>query len=108
MGATSVTGVSGAGSVDGLQRGSEHMSLGVEKLIGPRVVAAGTATLDSSGDVTVDFPVLSGIAADYIAIANDTNSTVAAVNVTALTSSSIVLKGTLGHVVNWMIIKAGH
>lgn len=108
MGATSVTGVSGAGSVEGIQRGSEHMSLGVEKLIGPRVVAGGSATLSGGGTVTVVFPVLSGVAADYIGIANDTNATVGAVNITALTTSSIALKGTATHVVNWMIIKAGH
>jgi len=107
MGATSVTGVSGHGSVDGIQKGSEHMSLGVEKLIGPRVVAAGSATIGGGGTVTVNFPTLGGVASDYIAIANDTNSTVAAVNVTALTTSSLALKGTAAHVVNWMIIKAG-
>lgn len=108
MGATSVTGVSGFGSVDGIQKGSEHMSLGVEKLIGPRVVSAGSATIGGGGTVTVDFPVLAGVASDYVAIANDTHSTVAAVNVTSLTTSAIALKGTATHVVNWMIIKAGH
>ena len=107
MGATSVTGVSGPGAVDGIQKGSEHMSLGVNKLIGPRVVAAGTATIGGGGTVTVNIPVLAGSASDYVGIAVDTNGTVAAVNVTALTTSSIALKGTATHVVNWMIVKAG-
>ena len=40
MGATSVTGVSGVGTVAGSQKGSEHMSLSVKKLIGPIAVAA--------------------------------------------------------------------
>jgi hypothetical protein len=52
MGATSVTGVSGVGSAAKPGRGnkgSEHMSLGVHRLIGPRVVAAGTVTLVRGG-----------------------------------------------------------
>lgn len=105
MTATSVTGVSGPGSVAGSQKGSEQMSLGVEKLIGPRVVAADTATIGGGGTVDVDFPTLSGSASDYIVVASDTNSTVAAVNVTAFTTSQMTLKGTGSHVVNWAIIK---
>ena len=107
MGATSVTGVSGPGSVEGIQKGSERMSLGVNHLIGPRVVAAGSIALGGGGTVTVNFPTLAGVAADYVGIAIDTNATVAAVNVTALTTSSIALKGTAAHVVNWMVVKAG-
>ncbi len=107
MGATSVTGVSGAGAVDGLQKGSEHMSLGVSKLIGPRVVAAGSATIGGGGTIAVDFPTLSGVAANYIVVATDTHSTVAAVNVTALSTSQLTLKGTAAHVINWAIIKIG-
>ena len=44
MGATSVTG-KGNGSVDGSNKGSEHMSLGHRHLIGPRIQLAGLATL---------------------------------------------------------------
>jgi hypothetical protein len=47
MGATSVTGV-GPGSADGKNKGSEHMTLSVHKLIGPHVIAAGTVELDGS------------------------------------------------------------
>ena len=60
MGATSVTGVSGIGTVAGSQKGSEHMSLGVEKLIGPRVVAAGhvvVGTGNGGTSATVTFTV---------------------------------------------------
>jgi hypothetical protein len=105
MGATSVTGVSGPGSVAGHQKGSEHMSLGVEKLIGPRVVAAGSATIGGGGTVNVDYPTLTGAASDYIVVASDTNAVVAAVNVTAFSTSQLTLKGTAAHVVNWAIIK---
>ncbi len=105
MGATSVTGVSGPGAVDGRQKGSEHMSLGVNKLIGPRVVAAGSATIGGGGTVAVDYPTLGGSASDYIVVATDTNGTVAAVNVTAFSTSQLTLKGTASHVINWVIVK---
>jgi hypothetical protein len=107
MGATSVTGVSGPGAVDGLNKGSEHMSLGVNKLIGPRVVAAGTATIGGGGTVAVAIPELTGSTSDYIVMATDTNSTVAAVNVTAFALTGFTLKGTAAHVVNWAVVKVG-
>src|SRR5690242_9655889 len=46
--ASSVTGV-GQGSADRRNKGSEHMTLGVNQLIGVRVVAAGSVVLASSG-----------------------------------------------------------
>jgi hypothetical protein len=106
MGATSVTGVSGSGSVAGRQKGSPHWSLGVEKLIGPRVVAAGQATLNASGLFTVDLD-LSGAVTDYVGFANDTNATPAPVSVTGLTLTTMALKGTAAHVVNWQVVKVG-
>lgn len=107
MGATSVTGVSGPGAVE-VNKGADSTTLGVGHLIGPRVVAAKTATIGGGGTVAVDFPTLEGVAADYIVVATDTNSTVAAVNVTAFTTSQMTLKGTGTHVVNWAIIKVGY
>lgn len=64
MGATSVTGIfnNGAGAADAYgagNKGSERMSLGVHRLIGPRVVGAGSVTL--TGTVgNVYFPTLPG------------------------------------------------
>jgi hypothetical protein len=52
MGATSVTGV-GPGSALGLNKGNENMSLGVSKLLGPHLVAAGSLTVG----VTNNFPL---------------------------------------------------
>ena len=46
MPASSVTGV-GSGSADKKNKGSEHMTLGVDHLIGARVVDAGTVVLSS-------------------------------------------------------------
>lgn len=47
MGATSVTG-KGAGSADGLNKGSEHMTLGAHHIIGPHVLAAGVVELEGT------------------------------------------------------------
>ena len=105
MGATSVSGVSGVGPVDGIQKGSEHMSLGVNKLVGPRVAAAGTVALNGSGVATVNFPAVGDDVSQFIGMAVDTNGTIGAVNVTALTTTSIALKGTASHTVNWMVVK---
>jgi len=56
MAASSVTGLhkDGAGAVDGQNKGSERMTLGVEHLIGPRVIAAGEIAL-VGGAATVTF-----------------------------------------------------
>ena len=111
MGATSVTGVGGLGSVAGISKGSEEMSLGVAKLVGPRVVAAGTATLNGSGVATVNFPPIIDVATNYIGMAVDTNASPAAVAVTSLPVDAnshvdgIALKGTATHVVNWTVVK---
>lgn len=105
MGATSVTGVSGAGSVqDGSKaKGSEHMSLGVSKLVGPRVYLAGQVTL-ASGGATVYYPTINDNIANYVGFSTDTTA-VNAVAVTSLTTTSITLSGTGSHVVNWLIVK---
>lgn len=109
MGATSVTGVSGIGDVSGQQKGSEHMSLGVSKLVGPRVVQAGTVTL-SGGAGVVYFPNIVDTATNYLAMATNT-SAAAAVAVTSMTISSstggsLTLAGTGSNVINWMIVKS--
>ncbi len=103
MGASSVTGVSGAGSAEPMG-GSERMGLNINKLIGPKIVYAGSVST-GSGTATFDFPTLSGSNSDYIGIACDTNSTVDAVNVTSVTTSSITVKGTASHTINFCIIK---
>ncbi len=78
MGASSVTGV-GQGSADKAgQKGSEHLWVGVEKLIGPRIVHAGSATLVSGtpSSVAVLFAVpLPGVVSDYIVLATTVSTT---------------------------------
>lgn len=111
MGATSVTGVSGAGSVSGKQKGSEHMSLGVSKLIGPKVAAAGKVTLSGTSGV-VQFPALVGSVLDYIVILTPTTNAVSYVSSGLATISStddwtFTASGGSGSVLNWCVVKKG-
>lgn len=113
MGATSVTGVSGPGSVAGNQKGSEHMSLGVSKLIGPKVAAAGKVTLSGTTGV-VEFPALVGAVTDYVVMVSANSSTLAYVSsalaVSGTTSDqwTFTATGGSGAVVNWTVVKIGN
>jgi hypothetical protein len=110
MGASSVTGV-GLGSADKRQKGSEHMRLGAEKIIGPRVVYAGSHTLDGSGDLTIKLPLLAGVASNYVVIATDSHvsaaTAVAASIAISSTVTTVTLKGTASQTAYVMIVKAG-
>lgn len=110
MGATSVTGT-GLGSADKRQKGSEHLRVGAEKIIGPRVVYAGIHTLDGSGDLTIKLPAVTGSASDYVVVATDKGATAAtAVGAELAVSDSattITLKGTANQDVYVMLVKAG-
>lgn len=111
MGATSVTGVSGPGSVAGNQKGSEHMSLGINKLIGPKVAAAGTKTLTGTTGV-VEFPELVGVVGDYIVIlsANTSVHVYVSTALAAIASTNewgFTITGGSGAVVNWAVVKVG-
>lgn len=112
MGATSVTGVSGPGSVAGNNKGSEHMSLGVAKLIGPKVAAAGKVTLSGTTG-TVEFPALVGVVGDYVVMVSANTSThvyvsTAMAAVTDTNAWSFIVTGGSGAVVNWAVIKTGN
>ena len=111
MGASSVTGISGPGSVAGNQKGSEHMSLGVHKLIGPRVVAAGAETLSGTTG-TVEIPALAGAVTDYIVMLTGVSATEAylSTGLAAVASTdtwNFTITGGSGEVVNWMVVKKG-
>ena len=110
MAATSVTGT-GLGAADGQNKGSEHMTLGVGHLIGPRVVIAADGTLDGSGDLVVQYPGLDGTIGDYIAMAVDADATAAAAVAVQLamdsTSTTLTLKGPNSGVVNYSVVKKG-
>jgi len=57
MGATSVTGV-GPGSALGHNKGGENTTLGVSKLLGPHLVAAGSLTVGATNHFAL--PLASG------------------------------------------------
>jgi hypothetical protein len=137
MGAQSVTGV-GVGSAEGLAKGpKERNFVGVEKLIGPRVVAAGKLVLTggaTSGTVNFRNPLpcvtpVSAAAtpptpqADYVVLLLDETTRTAqpsvaftnsdAAGVTHSSNLDVCLKGvtianvTANDTVAWTVIKVG-
>ena len=110
MAATSVTGI-GHGSAEATSRGpKERGFIGAEKILGPRIVAAGKVTL-SSTPATVVLPAFEGVRADYIVLATDV-TVASATAVTAnlvITSNATTLsfKGTGTNVINYTVIKVG-
>lgn len=108
MGASSVTGV-GPGSVEGKNQGSKHWTVGVGRLLGPKVMAADAATL-AGGAATVVLPKLSGNVSDYIVMVSDASGTAAAVSGTIALNTNdttLTLAGTGTNAVVWSIIKRG-
>lgn len=108
MGATSVTGV-GQGSAELNSRGpKERNFVGGEKILGPRIEASGTVTL-SGGSATVVLPVLSGVAADYIVLCQDTTAANACSGSLAINSNDTTLTfaGTGTDVLHYAVVKVG-
>ena len=110
MGATSVTGV-GQGSAIGNTKGSESMSLGIHKLIGPKIVAAGVKTLSGTTG-TVYVPGLTGVASDYVVTVSALTSThvYVSTNLAAVSDTddmSFIITGGSGANVNWAVTKTG-
>ena len=106
MGATSVTG-KGNGSVDGSNKGSEHMSLGHRHLIGPRIQLAGLATL-VAGTLDVVVPD-QGTLSEYGVLCT---GTAAAARSSAITDNSngswtFTLTGTTTDAVKWAMVHYG-
>lgn len=110
MGATSVTGV-GPGSADKKNKGSEHMTLGAEKIIGPRVVYAGSVTTDSSGDAVLKLPELAGTASNYVVVATEAGVAAAAAVAASLAISggvsTVTVKGPASTAVAVLVVKTG-
>lgn len=110
MGATSVTGV-GVGSAIGANKGSEHVTLGVGKLIGPHIVAAGTETL-SGTTATIELPAPASAVTGYAVFLSNNSSTHAYVSTAMAVSSetdtwSFVATAGSGDIVKWMVVKLG-
>jgi hypothetical protein len=107
MGATSATGV-GQGSVEGKDHGRKEYTVAANRLIGPRVVAAGTVTL-ATGSATVILPLLPGVVGDYIVLATDyTNANaVKAVLTFESVDSKITFTGNSTDVIQYAVVKKG-
>lgn len=103
MGATSVTG-KGLGSADGKNKGSEHQTLGVAHLIGPRVVYAGRITLSGTTG-TIVHPTLAGVVGDYCVLLTAESAT--SPFITSRTTGSIGIQAGSNAVVHWAILKVG-
>ena len=104
MPASSVTGT-GFGAANN-RKGSEHMTLGVDHLIGPRELIVGSGTLDSSGDLTISYPIIDE---DYIIIASNPDGTAVGVQTeTDATSSKVKIKGPPNKEVNFQVVKKGN
>ena len=112
MGASSVTGVSGYGTVAGVQKGTEHQSLGVERLIGPRHVYVGVVTL-SSGAASFQVTLPTSAVSDYIIQLTDQTGA-AACGVTSFAIDSTTLVATIAvagsgvHVLGVSVVKRGY
>lgn len=108
MGASSVTGV-GQGSADKAgQKGSEHLFVGVEKLIGPRIVFAGSATFSASTTKAVTLPsTLPGVAADYIVIVTGQTTAANVYKVSSITTSgfTITSNNSNSDVVGYIVVR---
>ena len=107
MAASSVTGT-GYGSAEDYNRGRKENHIGVERLIGPRVVAAGSATL-TTGAATVVLPLLPGAVTDYVVMVTDATAAAACKGVLTFNTNdtTITLAGTSSDVLQWAIISVG-
>ena len=110
MGATSVTGV-GLGSAEKKQKGSERLRVGAEKIIGPRIVACGSGTLDGSGDLTIKLPQPTGVIGDYMVFVTDANASAAAATACTMTFTGgnlqLVFKGPNSGAIHYLVVKKG-
>lgn len=102
MTASTVTG-RGPGSAEPYNQGSERMTLGVDHLIGTRIVLSGKITLDDGGSGSVTFAQeLEGSASDYIVFLQGDSSTVAFPSNFAVDGFDIT--GGADDVVNWIVV----
>ena len=104
MGATSVTGT-GLGSADGFNKGSEHMTLGVNHLIGPHIVAAGVETLSGTTAV-IEIPPQTGVNTDYGVLLTN-NSSTNAFHTGLQSNWTFTVTAGSGNIVWWAVVKNG-
>lgn len=112
MTAASVTGI-GQGSADKMNKGSEHTTLGVDHLIGPRVVDCGTVVLTSGtpSSANVKFAVALSSATGYYVQLTPVGATAAIAAAGACTSAvattgfTVTGANSVSTTINWVVFK---
>lgn len=108
MGASSVTGV-GLGSAERTAKGPvERAFVGVEKIIGPRVVYATQATVEGAGTVVVSMPF--NMVHDYYGVlASAPNAVTVTKTIDGVTGylTSVTITGTVADLVDVIVVKLG-
>lgn len=102
MAAYSVTGTGPGSALKEGQKGAESMNLGVERLIGPRVIYADTVTLASGAQAVVFPQPLLGINTDYVVF---TGGSAAYSYASAVTVNGFTLNGTSGQTVSYVVVR---
>lgn len=80
------------------------MTSDIEKIIGPRIVFAGSFVLDNQGVRNISIPPLSGVKTDYVTLVN--NAKLVGFEIGSI-DTKISLKGATGDSCSVVIIKAG-
>src|ERR1700735_1465994 len=104
MAAYSVTGTGPGSALKAGQKGGEDMYLGVERLIGTKIMFAGTVTMTASTTAVSFSNTLPGVATDYIVIANAAHLCYA----TALTTTGFTMNGTNADVVSYIVVRVNN
>lgn len=102
--ASSVSGVGPGSALKSGQKGAGDEFLGIDHLIGPHVVHAGSVTLADSAGVFVFPTTLPGVAGDYIVLLFNATLSTRAVSYT-LTTASLTLAGTTSDVINFSVVR---
>jgi len=111
MAASSVTGI-GQGSADRVNKGSQHMHLGVDHLIGPRLVDAGQASLVSGTPSQVNVPFTQPLAsavgyyADVNAVGTTSGAGAVGLAVSQVSTTGFTVTGpnTSTQTFNWFLV----
>lgn len=99
--AASTTGVGQGSALKAGQKGKLDDLIGIERLLGPRIVRADLITL-STGNGLYTFPqALTGTATDYMVLANAASAAYAV----TVTLSTVSFNGTGSNVVSFVVVK---
>ena len=108
MAAVSVTGT-GLGSAEGADRGRQEYTVGSDKIVGPRIVASGSVTMDGT-ETVVGLPKFERDAEDYVVLVSDNDDSPALASGKLAyvdAGANLTLKGTDGHEVSYLVVLKG-